>query len=284
MRISVVIPSLNQNSVFEQGWHDVEVMVLDGGSADETLDVIQRNSHRLAYWRSRPDAGQAAAINEGFDRASGDIFSWLNSDDLYAPGALHEVTQLLSDQIDEPIICYGACELFWDGTERREIRPAVPFDRARLEIVDFLDQPSVFWTRAAWEKVGPLDDALHYAFDWDWFMRAAKTCRFISVNRLFSRYRIHKEHKSGSGGKDRWKEMVEVVRRYSPAEVLRHYEFLTEHPAAQWWLNKRMRLERRLGLFASPLRGIFADVMSPPFWFLPRDIRREVLWEISGIR
>ena len=272
------------NSVFEQGWGDLEVMVLDGGSTDETLEIIQRNSGRLAFWRSHPDNGQAAAINEGFERATGDIFCWLNSDDLYVSGAFQEIERVLGHQIEEPVVCYGSCELFWDGTRRREVRAAVHFDRTRLEIVDFLDQPSVFWTRAAWKKVGPLDDALHYAFDWDWLLRATRLCRFISTDRTLSRYRIHAEHKSGVGGTNRWKELLEVVRRHSPPNVLRHYEFLADHPVAQWWLNKRMRLEQELRKFASPLASECADLMSPPFWFLPKGIEREMLWEISGIR
>jgi hypothetical protein len=206
-----------------------------------------------------------------WDCRARDLFFWVHA-------------KALEDHVKEPAVCYGACELFWDWTTRREVRPAVPFERTRLEIVDFLDQPSVFWTRAAWEGVGSLDETLRCAFDWDWFLRAAKICRFIAIDQLFSRYRIHKKHKSGAGGKARWKELVEVVRRHSSPEVQRHYEFLTEHPAARWWLNKRMRLEQALRLFGSPSRRMFADLMSPAFWFLPRDIRREVLWEISGIR
>jgi glycosyltransferase involved in cell wall biosynthesis len=272
------------DSVFQQGWGDLEVMVQDGGSTDDTLEVIQNNSPRLAYWRSHADRGQAAAINEGFARATGDIFGWLNSDDLYCPAALSEVAQILSNQIKDPVVCYGGCELFWDGTKRREIRPAVPFDRAKLEIVDFLDQPSVFWTRPAWEKVGPLDEGFRYAFDWDWFLRASRACRFIRIDKLLSRYRIHEEHKSATGGKDRWNELVKVVQRHSSPEVIRHYEFLAEHPTAQWWLNKRMRLKQKLNALPLSLSNFFADLLSPPFWLLRKDIQRETLWLISGIR
>jgi glycosyltransferase involved in cell wall biosynthesis len=291
-RISIVTPSYNQarflaaalESVFGQGYPNVEYLVLDGGSQDRSAEIIARVAAKLAYWRSRPDMGQAAAINEGFRRATGEVLAWLNSDDLYMPGAFEEVARTLADFVHEPVVCYGGCELFWDGTGRRELRPPVPFDRARLKIVDFLDQPSVFWTRAAWERVGALDETLHYAFDWDWFLRAAKLCQFVPIDRLLSRYRIHGEHKSGQGGKARWSELVEVVRRHSPPDVARHYDFLTEHPITHWWLNKRMRLEQELRKFAAPLASACADLMSPPFWFLPKGIEREILWEISGIR
>jgi glycosyltransferase involved in cell wall biosynthesis len=291
-RISVVTPSFNQaqyleaalESVLGQGYPNLEYFVLDGGSRDGSSEIIATKQRRITYWRSHADGGQAAAINEGFRRATGNIFGWLNSDDLYVSGTLQEIAKMLRDQIDEPIVCYGACELFWEGTTRRELRDAIPFDRAKLEIVDFLDQPSVFWTRAAWETVGALDETLRYAFDWDWFLRARKTCRFISVDRLLSRYRFHEQHKSGRGGSERWKELVEVVRRHSPPEVLRHYEFLAEHSAARQWLNKRVRLRQIFHLFPTLLSNVCADLLSPPFWFLPTDIRREMLWEISGIR
>lgn len=286
------MPSYNQarylaaalESVFSQSYQDLEYLVLDGGSQDESAEIIARVAAKLAYWRSSPDKGQAAAINEGFGRATGEVLAWLNSDDLYMPGAFEEVARTLADLVHEPVVCYGGCELFWDGTKRREFRPAVPFDRIRLKTVDFLDQPSVFWTRAAWEKVGPLDETLHYAFDWDWFLRAAKICRFIRVDHLLSQYRIHSKHKSGQGGKARWSELVEVVRRHSSPDVVRHYDFLTEHRITHWWLNKRMRLEQGFRRMSSSLAPACADLLSPPFWFLPGDIHREMLWEISGIR
>jgi glycosyltransferase involved in cell wall biosynthesis len=291
-KISVVTPSFNQaryledalESVLGQDYPNLEYSVLDGGSQDGSREIIGAKQYRLAYWRSHPDGGQAAAINEGFSRATGSILGWLNSDDIYAPGALHQVAQRLADQIDEPIVCYGACELFRDGTSLREFRPAIPFDRAKLEIVDFLDQPSVFWTRAAWDKVGPLDATMRYAFDWDWFLRAAKICRFVSVDQVLSRYRFHGQHKSGRGGQERWQELIEVVRRHSPGEAVRHYEFLGEHQVARWWLNKRMRVEQRLSTVSRGASSAIANLLSPPFWFLPEGIRREILWEISGIR
>jgi hypothetical protein len=125
---------------------------------------------------------------------------------------------------------------------------------------------------------------LHYAFDWDWFLRAAKVCQFVAIDRLLSRYRIHGQHKSGKGGKARWSELVQVVGRHSPPDVVRHYDFLTEHPITHWWLNKRMRLQQGFRRMSSSLAPACADSLSPPFWFLPRDIQREMLWDISGIR
>jgi len=291
--ISIVTPSFNQgrylgetlDSVLGQGYASLEYIVMDGGSADQSVEVIRARQGRLAFWRSQPDHGQAAAINEGFARAGGVIFGWLNSDDLHLSDTLHTVANMLAGYMDEAVVLYGSCELFRDNGTLIERRSAVPFDLSRLQITDFLDQPSVFFTRAAWERVGPLDESLHYAFDWEWFLRAAKVCRFIQCDQVLSRYRIHSQHKTGTGGLRRWEEMSEVVRRHSPDSVVRHYQFLLACPDARWWLNKRMRLAQLFARFLpSRSANVLATGFSPPFWTLPDGISREVLWEISGIR
>lgn len=290
--VSVVTPSFNQGrfieetiqSVLEQRYPKLEFSVFDGGSTDQTIRVLRKYSADLTFWRSEKDRGQAAAINEGFQRATGDIFCWLNSDDLHLVHTLSTVAGLLRSLLDLPIVLYGGCEIFDDRTHRREIRTAIPFSRELLQTVDFFDQPSVFWTRKAWEIVGPLDETLHYGFDWEWFLRAAKLCRFISTDALLSRYRLHEAHKSGTGGGKRWTELLTIVRRHSSQAVVSHYEFLLHRDPARWWLNKRMRLflalQRLLRGFADPV----ANTLSPPFWFLPSGIQRKMLWQISGIR
>jgi glycosyltransferase involved in cell wall biosynthesis len=292
-RISIVTPSFNQGkflaatlkSVLGQGYPALEYLVMDGGSEDNSVELIKQRESELHFWRSERDRGQAAAINEGFVRCSGTILGWLNSDDLYTPGTFSELASIFGPVSDQPVVVYGACELFHDGQSSCEIRGALPFDPELLQITDYLDQPSVFWTRAAWELVGPLDESLHYAFDWDWFLRAATLCKFIRSDHVFSRYRIHPEHKSGVGGRERWMELVEVAKRHSSDRVKDHYQFLTEHPAAHWWLNKRMRFAQTL---ARMLPNNWADraatAASPPFWRVPKGIEPDVLWQISGIR
>jgi glycosyltransferase involved in cell wall biosynthesis len=292
VRISVVTPSYNQGefieetirSVVEQGYPNMEYSVLDGGSTDRTIEILQKYDAQLSFWRSEKDRGQAAAINEGFRRATGDILCWLNSDDLHLGTTLETVAGLLGPCLDEPVVLYGGCETFNDQTHWREVRPAISFSRELLELVDFLDQPSVFWTRRAWEVVGPLDATLCYGFDWEWFLRASKVCRFVAVDTLLSRYRLHEAHKTGTGGEKRWIELLEIVRRHSPPAVVNHYEFLVRNDFARWWLNKRMRIFQRLRRWSPKVADSVADLLSPPFWSLPAAIHKEVLWQISGIR
>jgi glycosyltransferase involved in cell wall biosynthesis len=291
-RISVITPSYNQGhfieetirSVLDQVYPNLEFSVFDGGSTDRTIEVLKKYSSRLSFWRSSKDAGQAAAINEGFRQATGDILCWLNSDDLHFGHTLSTVAGLLGSYLDQPVVVYGGCEMFDDRSGKKEIRSAIPFSQSLLETTDLLDQPSVFWTRKAWETVGSLDESLQFGFDWEWFLRAGNACRFIATDALLSRYRLHQAHKSGTGGKRRWLELMTIVRRHSSPAIIQHYKFLEARSSARWWLNKRMRLSLALkgpfGGFADNL----ATFLSPPFWFLPAGIQRKTLWEISGIR
>jgi len=290
-RISVITPSYDQGqfieetirSVLEQGYPNLEFSVFDGGSTDRTVEILRKYSGQLSFWRSERDGGQAAAINEGFQRATGDILCWLNSDDLHCANTLSTVASLLVSCLDQPVVIYGGCEMFDNRTHKKTFRPPTPFSRELLELMDFLDQPSVFWTRKAWELVGPLDQSLHYGFDWEWFLRAAKVGRFEATGALLSRYRIHKMHKSRTGGKKRWRELLTIVRRHASPVVVNHYEFLMRRNSARWWLNKRMRLCLAL---KGPLRtsaDAVATLLSPPFWVLPTGIQRRILWQISGI-
>jgi glycosyltransferase involved in cell wall biosynthesis len=291
--ISMVTPSFNQgrylgetlDSILGQGYPSLDYIVMDGGSTDQSVDVIRSRQERLAFWQSAPDRGQPAAINEGFARARGVIFGWLNSDDLHINGTLRTVADALAGCVDEAVVFYAGCELFRDTGSVIERRPAVVFDRNRLQTTDFLDQPSVFFTRVAWERVGPLDESLHYAFDWEWFLRASKVCRFLPCGKILSRYRIHPQHKTGTGGLRRWEEMSEVVGRHSPDEVVRHYQYLLACPDARWFLNKRMRLTQFFRrLLPGGISNALGTLCAPPFWLLPPGISRATLWEISGIR
>jgi glycosyltransferase involved in cell wall biosynthesis len=235
-RISVVTPSFNQaqfleqtiRSVLEQDYPNIEYIVIDGGSADGSVEIIRRYADRLAYWVSERDNGQAHAINKGFERATGDILCWINSDDYFLPGVFRQIA--VSFAKDESVsLLYGQCLMFDADRGWSELRqPVSPFDPALFRTTMFLDQPSSFWTRDLWLKVGPLDETLHYAFDWDWFIRAAECGSFKHIPLPASAYRIHHNHKTGSGGAARRREIRQIVDRYADNHSREMYRAVDE--------------------------------------------------------
>lgn len=251
--VSVVIPSLNQRefieqsivSVLGQGVPGIEVLVVDGGSTDGSVDVIRKYEGQLAYWVSEPDRGQASAINKGFRRARGRILAWLNSDDFYLPGALRRVVERVSSLGDRALV-YGGCLQFIEGGGEAWARPTQPFDASRLRHHDFVVQPAAFWTRALWDGAGELDETMTYAFDWDWFIRAAQLCAFTPVPEYLACYRIHRGHKTGTGGAARFAEVVGVVSRHDSPEWERAFRAVLQGGERA---RRKVELLRRTRLF-----------------------------------
>ena len=239
--ISVIIPSFNQGeyieetlvSVIGQCYPNLEIIVIDGGSTDNTTAVIEQYAEHIHYWHSKKDRGQADAINQGMRLSSGDILCWLNSDDMYMPGTLLDVGRRFQSRIQDAYLLYGG-SLHISQSEKQlssHAQSMGSFDPVRLTYCDFIAQPSAFWTRKLWQAAGELNSDRHYVLDWEWFIRASKLTDFEYVSKLYSLYRFHDAHKSSNGGAQRCKEIVEVVQQYAPkywqqlyVEVLSNYE------------------------------------------------------------
>jgi glycosyltransferase involved in cell wall biosynthesis len=251
-RITVVTPSYNQASYLEatmlsvlgQRYPNLEYLVYDGGSTDGSVAIIERYALELAGWVSQKDEGQSDAINRAFERSTGDILCWLNSDDLHWPHTLREVARCLARRTDQPIVVSGGCVIFHEGENRGGIVAPANHDPERLKRCDYLVQPSTFWTRAAWQVVGKLDQSLHYSFDWDWFLRALPICRFETVPSILSSYRIHSEHKSGSGSDKRRGEIEAVLGRMAQSQHLALYRWLAGRGNLWSSLNRFGHLRR----------------------------------------
>ena len=224
MLISVIMPSFNQaqflpaaiDSVLSYAG-DLELIVMDGGSTDGSVEVLERYAPRLAHWQSAPDGGQAAAINEGFARSAGDLLCWVNSDDMHLPGALARVATAAGAHPWRFLLYGSAIHLREGAGLDAGLAPAHPSDGDRLTHDDVVVQPSAFWSRDVWEGTGPLDETLHFAFDWEWFIRARAYADFQHVDEVYSIYRLHDAHKTGSGGSRRRREIADVVGRHAPA-------------------------------------------------------------------
>lgn len=249
--ISVVIPSFNQgrfigqaiSSVLYQDYPNVELIIIDGGSSDNTSDIIEKYADSLSHYISEPDNGQAHAINKGFRVAKGDILAWLNSDDMYLPCTLSKVAKILSN-VTTPALVYGGCMRFTEGTPYTHGVFPPDFDAERLTYYDYIDQPSTFWTRSLWETVGELNESYHYVLDWDWFIRASKIGKFIPLKEFLSIYRYHEEHKTGSGGAKRRKEILEVVEKYaSPEWIAAYREVHAQFIPLKACLNRLLKLK-----------------------------------------
>tara|TARA_Y100000782_G_C10186758_1_gene267098 strand:+ start:3568 stop:4470 length:903 start_codon:yes stop_codon:yes gene_type:complete len=221
-KISVVTPSYNQaqfveetlQSVLGQFYPNLEYIVMDGGSTDNSAAVIRNYEDQLAFWTSEKDGGQSDAINKGFAKSTGDILCWLNSDDLHLPGTLRYAAEQFKNRLDEPLLLFG------NTMHMNEVNAKVQGSNVRglsehlnLQLSDYIIQPSSFWTRKAWETVGELRKDYHFGFDWEWFARAEKAgVQFEPTDRYLSVYRIHEAHKTGGGGDKRTQELAAIYR------------------------------------------------------------------------
>jgi len=229
-RISVVTPNYNYGhyldeticSVLAQGYPNLEYIVIDGGSTDNSVDVIRRHEAQLACWESKKDNGQADAINRGFAKSTGDILGWLNSDDLYLPGTLKKVQKVFSGlQEDEAAIVFGNCvhvneeSKYAYGSDVEKMHGMLD-----LTLCDYVIQPACFWNRKVMDTVGALNEDLNFGFDWDWFIRAVEAgVRFVPIGDFLALYRMHAEHKSGAGGSPRLKELAAIYARYHSRQL-----------------------------------------------------------------
>ena len=249
MKISVITPSFNQakyleatiQSVLSQKGVELEYIIIDGGSTDGSLDIINRYSRQLAYWVSEPDQGQTDAINKGFARATGDILAWLNSDDTYKPGALAEAVAYLAENPAVGLV-YGDCDYI--DSEGRVIGrfPAAQTDYRKLrQGYVHIPQQAAFFRGELWRQVGPLDPSFYFAMDYDLWVRLAKTKPVKYLPRVWANFRLHSDAKTISADDRCWPEMLRVHYREggSPLSVI----------VAKYWVRKAaaplIRLRRR---------------------------------------
>lgn len=203
-KITVVTPSYNQarfleatlRSVHNQGYPNLEHIVIDGGSTDASVEIIRKFEEHLAYWVSEPDRGQTDALIKGFSRATGEILAWLNSDDLYEPRTLWEVAEFFTRRPEVQFV-YG--DALWIDTQGKILKPKkeIPFNRfIWLYDYNYIPQPSAFWRRELYETVGGLDPRFDLAMDADLWIRFAERTRPVHVRRVWSRMRLYPEQKN----------------------------------------------------------------------------------------
>jgi glycosyltransferase involved in cell wall biosynthesis len=225
---SIVTPSFNQAEFIErtlqsvlsqQGDFSVEHLVMDGGSTDGTLEILEKYASNVRSV-SEPDQGMADALNKGFAIASGEIIGWLNSDDTYLPGTLHKVANYFNLH-QECRWLYGNCRIIDDKDHeiRKWItayknRKARKFTYENLLLENFISQPAVFMRRETLEAAGPIDPGLPTAMDYDLWLRLAKLGKPGYIDDDLASFRVHHQSISSRNYKNQFEEQYQIHRRY----------------------------------------------------------------------
>ena len=263
--VSIVTPSYNQGryieqtieSVLNQDYPNLEYLVLDGGSTDETVEILKRYEGRLA-WISEKDRGQADAINKGFHLAKGQILGWLNSDDTYSPGAIRKVAQYFQSHREVGLLYGEGCHVDAAGKiiERYHTEP---FSFHRLGEICFICQPAAFLQAEVFRAIGPLDVGLRYCMDYEYWIRIAKRFRVGHLDEYLANTRLHIETKTLSQRVEVHREILHMVKR--------HYGYV---PIRWIYAYTHGCLHEKLMPY---LQGIHADgwVSQRASVFLPRD-------------
>lgn len=255
--ITVVTPSFNQgrylrqciDSVLQQRYPNLQYIVLDGGSTDETVDVLRSYGDAIR-WRSQRDRGQAAAINEGFRLAEGEILAWLNSDDYYLPHTFERAVERFSQHAEAAIVYGRAVMVDQDG---RTIRPYPTFAFSRRDLVRkcYVCQPAVFIRKTVVDEVGLLNEQLDICCDYEWWLRIGRDHKLVFCNHELAATRQYRTTKTASR---RLRALVEA------GYLMRHHFGRASWRWSAKWVVHRWALDRRRFVF--PLLGWMSAAFS----------------------
>ena len=218
--ISIVTPSYNQDrfieetirSVLLQDYPNIEYLIIDGNSSDNTQEIIKKYEKWLTYWVSEPDNGQSEAINKGWAVSNGDILAWLNSDDTYTENALISIAEFFIENPHVDMI-YGDSRMIDEKGHFLKMAPAAEFKLKPLVCNHwFIPQQSTFIRRSVFERVGKLNEDLHLVMDWEYWLRIAlNDFRIQFLPKILSNFRIHKNAKTSSFSERSGEEKIKVL-------------------------------------------------------------------------
>lgn len=267
-RLSIVTPSFRQvryveetiRSVLLQGYPNLQYIIMDGGSADGSVEIIKKYERWLDDWVSEKDTGPANAINKGWQRCDGEIWAWLNSDDVYLPNAFASAIPYFYQTQSIKLVYASA---LFTNSESVVIKPyrAKPLapGLARLRLWEGwpLPQPTAFFARDVVAQYGGLDETLHFGFDCEWFLRITQHEKFVCAPETWATYRWHSESKTGIEFQNRKlfeTELKKIMYKYAPPYAPRSWPlYLSE---AQFYFARFLRRHtNRARAFLQRIRG-----------------------------
>jgi len=251
--VSIVTPSFNQaryleatvRSVISQDYARLEYIIVDGGSTDGSVGIIQKHESQLAWWVSEKDQGQTDAINKGFAGARGEILAWLNSDDTYEPGAISSAVNFLLAHPEVGLVYGDANYINMDGSMIGRF-PAAQTDLMRLRRgYVHIPQQTAFFRASLWRAVGPLDPSFYFAMDYDLWVRLATRSQVKYIPQKWANFRLHTSGKTISADDRCWPEMLRVHYRdggrFLSVIVAKYYIRRMIAPLWNLRLRRRMR-------------------------------------------
>jgi glycosyltransferase involved in cell wall biosynthesis len=256
--VSVITPTLNQaryisetlESVQDQLYGEVEHIVVDGGSSDGTIEILRTHEGTPRFrWTTGPDAGMYDAVNKGLRVARGEILAYLNSDDLYLPWTIQTAVGYLQAHPEVDLV-YGDYMALHEATSQRVLLLQPPYSRDYVRRTGFIPQPTVFWRRSLYDRLGEFDDTLQYVGDCDYWMRAGDTAKIAKIDEILAVDRLQSDAKRSTASAPLVAELA-LVRHKHRRVGDRGRSWLDRAYAAFW---RRIQLVRLLTLVAKPRR------------------------------
>jgi glycosyltransferase involved in cell wall biosynthesis len=238
-KISIVTPSFNQGkyleqtilSIIDQKYPNLEYIIIDGGSTDNSVEIIKKYEKHLGYWVSESDKGQSDAINKGLKRITGDLFNWINSDDLLEEGALHKLADAYNSNPEKKVFCFGLNYLRGKKKEQFKLQND-PKDRLQCFCDPVIAQPATFYSTDAVKKFGEVNSLLHYSMDYEWWLKFmflyGERGIFLS-DEILASFRMHEEAKTSREGNNFSNDIANILASIAKGAGLEKYaDILTQ--------------------------------------------------------
>lgn len=237
LKISIIVPSLNQGKYIEdticsillQNYANYELIVMDGGSIDDTLQILSKYRQSITFLSSKSDDGQASAVNEGINLCSGDVICYLNSDDLLLPDALLNVNDFFTNHPEIDLVIGKSLII---NSQNQIVRSVWGVPPTYLSLLYWgcggFNQPASFWRRGKFFEVGSFDPTLHFSFDYDFYIKIAKMGKIGHLNKYLAAFRIHPDSKTST---------MNQTKMFEDNLLRQKYGYNDQSPLVRWVLK-----------------------------------------------